>query len=102
MFSDFRGPFKAFDENEDNRIAFTRNSITNLLKFMYSFYSTKENLLFENPEDKCKEFSSKPIDKFDSFKLITLGSLDEILQNKPSEEYFSWEAKKKQDEIDIQ
>jgi hypothetical protein len=38
----------------------------------------------------------------DSFKLATLGNLDELLTSQPVEEYLSYDAKKKADEEKLQ
>jgi len=40
--------------------------------------------------------------KVDSFKLATMGALEEVLKNQPLEEYLSFEAKKKADEEKVQ
>jgi len=99
MYAEYKEPFKVFDENEESRVAFTRNTIINLLKFFNSFYSNKETNILENPEDKFKEFDEKMgTTKVDSFKLATMGALEEVLKNQPLEEYLSFEAKKKADE----
>jgi hypothetical protein len=47
MYAEYKEPFKVFDENEESRVAFTRNTIINLLKFFNSFYSNKETNILE-------------------------------------------------------
>jgi hypothetical protein len=47
MYSEYKQPFLSFNENEESRASFTRNTILNLIKYFNSFYSNKEANLLE-------------------------------------------------------
>ena len=59
------------------------------------------NLFQKNPEQKFKELDQKEIEKPDTFKVITMGQLDEALKNQTEDEYLSYEAKRKIDEANV-
>lgn len=47
------------------------------------------------------ELDEKNVTKAETFQVLTLGKLDDILQNQPEEEFVSYEAKRKIDEANV-
>jgi len=54
--------------------------------------------MFKTLEEKFIQLEEKTLSKADTFQVLTLGKLENALQNHPEEEFVSYEAKRKMDE----
>ncbi len=102
LYMTYEPVFNLYDELEIQRINKTKDAINNLVKeFSLLRYSNNETLVKEDAEQKLKEIDEKTNIKFNSLEFFTNNSLTEVLKSKPMEEFLSFEAKKKIDDLTI-
>lgn len=102
LYMTYEPVFNLYDELEIQRINKTKDAINNLVKeFSLLRYSNNETLVKEDAEQKLKEIDEKTNIKFNSLEFFTNNSLTEVLKSKPMEEFLSFEAKKKIDDLTV-
>ncbi len=110
VYAEYKTMFDLYEDNEENRCTYTKNIVLSSIKTFNTLYSMENRLLevtslpsliYQDPADKFKDIESRIAGKSNMFQQLTTLSapLGKLFKDQPLEEYLTYEAKKKNDEL---
>jgi len=102
IYGTYKKTFDVYTESEDRKFQFTKETFLKIIKTVDLLYS--KDFIRTNPqvlETQLQEFQDKVGKSVDNFQALTEGRLNDVLESKPEETFFPYEAKKKIEEVII-